>query len=297
MSEQPIVFEEVPGSRTTQDAVSQPKRERIAYEELQPGTEVQAGDQYRNTQGRWVEYNMDTSGVPVVGPTAMARRPHNITMMLAEFANQAEVLAEVRADEERLLDDLELLRSEYTKLQNERDELKTALRESGVAHAFTTKQGLAVCKERDEACMERDLARSEVARLSTELWARKPLEDRVASLTEELAQAREASQQLLQAITDNADQFAWANKTLEQQRDEARAEVQRLQEVVNNLHSEPTARQVQQMLRTWATELDWSSGCFDSAGREQIDTIQKTLIAVIERIESIVNPEGGTDDN
>ena len=51
------------------------------------------------------------------------------------------------------------------------------------------------------------------------------------------------------------------------------------------------------MLRTWATELDWSAGCFDSAGREQIDTIQKTLIAVMERIESMLNPEGGSDDN
>jgi len=51
---------------------------------------------------------------------------------------------------------------------------------------------------------------------------------------------------------------------------------------------------VQDMLRTWITAVDWSAGCFDSNGREQIDTIQKTLIAVMERIDTL-NPEGGTD--
>ena len=228
MSER-IAYEEVPGSRTTQQAIDPPQRERIAYEELRPGTEVQPGDQYRNTQGRWVEYSMDTSGVPIVGPTAMARRPRNIRQMLAEFANQAEVLAEVRADEERLVNDLELLRSEYIKLQGERDELRAEI------------------------------------------------------------------QHLLKTITDNADQFADAGKILEKERDEAQVELRRLQEVVNNLYDEPTARQVQQMLRTWATELDWSVGCFGSFGRSQIDIIQQTMVAVIERIEGMVNPEGGTD--
>lgn len=149
--------------------------------------------------------------------------------------------------------------------------------------------------ERDEARRERDLARAEVARLSTELWARKPLEERITSLVEELGQARAEIQQLLQTITDNADQFADAGRILEQQRDEARAEVHRLQEVVRNLYGEPTARQVQDMLRTWATELDWSAGCFDSVAREQIDTIQKTLVAVTERIETIIYPEGNSD--
>ena len=220
--------------------------ERFAYEELRPGTEVQPGDQYRNTQGRWVEYSMDTSGVPTVGPTTMARRPHNIT-----------ALEKYRGD---LIGDIE--------------------------H---------VIGERDEACRERDLARAEVARLSTELWARKPLEERVASLVDELAQARAEIQNLLKTITGNADQFVDQVTVVEQQRDEARAERDRLQDVVSNLYGEPTARQVQDMLRTWATELDWSAGCFDSVAREQIDTIQKTLIAVIERIETVIHPEGGTD--
>lgn len=279
MSEQPIAYEEVPGSRTTQDAVSQPQRERIAYEDLQPGDIIQEGDEWQNECGRWKPFLVLDGSRVQVRQSQRVRRPHSITMMLQEFASQAEVLAEVRVDKKRLFGDLELLRSEYAKLQNERDELRAemdtvkgdrmnlreALAAEQRAHKVTMASGLQACKDRDEACNERDLARAEVARLSTELWARKPLEDRVASLTEELAQAR--------------------------------AELQRLQEVVGNLYNEPTARQVQQMLRTWATELDWSAGCFDSVGREQIDTIQKTLIAVIERIEGMVNPEGGSDDN
>jgi len=133
--------------------------------------------------------------------------------------------------------------------------------------------------ERDEARRERDLARSEVARLSTELWARKPLEERIASLTHELANA------------------AVDGYNLQHERDETRAELQRLQEVVGNLHHEPTARQVQDMLRTWATELDWSGCCFDSTGRDKVSAVQRVLIAVIERIEGMINPEGGVDDN
>ena len=291
MSEQPIAYEEVPGSRTTQQAIERPQRERIAYEELQPGDIIQEGDEWQNECGRWRQFLVLDGSRVQVRESQRVRRPYKISTILeigdaldnaqkaatqlqeerdkaqlaiarvkAEFNNQAEVLAEVRADEERLVSRLELLRSEYATVQQ-----------------------------------ERDLARSEVARLSTELWARKPLEDRVTSLTEELAQAREGNQQLLKTIAENADMFGDHTKALVQERNEARAERDRLQEVVNNLYSEPTARQVQQMLRTWATELDWSAGCFDSTGREQIDTIQKTLIAVMERIETMINPEGGTD--
>lgn len=344
MGEQLMAFEEVPGSRTTQQAIDQPQRERIAYEELQPGTEVQAGDQYRNTQGRWVEYSMNTSGVPIVGPTAMARRPYKISTI--------QEIGDALADAQRAA----------TQLQDERDELKTALRDSHAAHEFTMKQGLATIAERnqaerllaeairerdkawsdqraiqayrdtalqelaqareanqqllqtitdnadqfanaggilqherDEARRERDLARLEVARVSTELWARKPLEDRVSSLTHELANARERHQQLLKTIAENADMFGDHTAALVRQRDGFDAEVQRLQEVVGNLYSEPTARQVQDMLRTWATELDWSADCFDSAGRDKVSAVQRVLIAVIERIEGLINPEGDVD--
>ena len=117
----------------------------------------------------------------------------------------------------------------------------------------------------------------------------------IATMQHERDELRVEIQNLLKTITDNADQFADAGKILEKDRDEAQAELRRVQEVVRNLYDEPTARQVQDMLRTWATELDWSAGCFDSVGREQIDTIQKTLVAVIERIEGMIHPEGGTD--
>jgi len=114
---------------------------------------------------------------------------------------------------------------------------------------------------------------------------------------EELAHARAGGQQLLKKIAENADQFAEHTRALVRERDEVKAELKRLQDVVSNLYSEPTARQVQDMLRTWATELDWAAGCFDSVGREQIDTIQRTLIAVMERIETMIHSEVDTDGN
>ena len=259
MSEEPIKFEEVPGSRTSQQAIDQPQRERIAYEELQPGDIIQEGDEWQHESGRWKPFaSLDGSCVQV-RHTQRARRPHSITMMLREFASQAEVLAELRE----------------------------ALAAEQLAHKFTTMIS-------EDARKERDAARASEARLSTELWARKPLEDRVASLVEELAQAREDFRKLVKTNAENADQFAEHTAALVQDRSEVEAELKRLQDVVSNLYSEPTARQVQDMLRTWATELDWAAGCFDSVGREQIDTIQKTLIAVMERID-VLNREGDVD--
>jgi chromosome segregation ATPase len=174
-----------------------------------------------------------------------------------------------------------------TQLQDERDELREALAAEQLTHKYTTMSSADALRERDEAL-------AEVAKLSAELWARKPLEDRVASLVEELAQAREDFRKLVKTNAENADQFAEHTAALVQERSEVEAELKRLQDVVSNLYSEPTARQVQDMLRTWVTAVDWLAGCFDSAGREQIDTIQKTLIAVMERID-VLNPEGNTD--
>lgn len=204
-------------------------RERIAYEELRPGDVIEPGDEWQNEDGRWRPFASLDGSCVMVRHTQRARRPHRVSMMLAAFANQAEVLAEVRADEKRLCDQLNLLRSECVKVLVERDE-----------------------------------ARAEI-------------------------------QPLLKAITDNADQFAEHAKGLARERDEARAEATRLQIVVNNLYREPTARRVQNMLRIWATELEWSAECFRSINREEIDTIQRTLIAVMERIETMMNPEGDTD--
>ena len=241
MSEQPIAFEEVPGSRTTQQAVDQPQRERIAYEELQPGDVIQPGDEWQHECGRWKPFaSLDGSRVQV-RHTQRARRAHSIT-----------ALEKYRGD---LIDDIQ--------------------------HVIG----------------EREEARAQAAKLSAELWERKPLEDRVASLVEELAQARAENQHFLNTIAENADQFAEHTAALVRERDEAEVELKRLQDVVSNLYSEPTARQVQDMLRTWATELDWAAGCFDSVGREQIDTIQRTLIAVMERIETMIHSEVDTDGN
>lgn len=188
------------------------ERERWAYEELQPNDVVQEGDQWLNPNGRWQAIVLTPEASMEVGEALRVRRPHNITMMLAAFANQSEVLAEVRADEKRLFDDLELLRSEYMKLQTERDE-----------------------------------ARAEVERLSTAL------------------------------------------KSAQRARDELQLQVDELRA---NRRDEVTARQVQEVLRRWATELDWSADCFGSAGREQVHGVQNTLIAVMQRIESMIDAEG-----
>lgn len=254
MSE-PIAFEEVPGSRMSQQAIDQPERERIAYEELQPGDIIQEGDQWKHGCGRWKPFALIDGSRVQVHHFQSARRPHNITQ-----------------------------------LQGERDELREALCQCRAAHRVTMASGLDACRDRDEAL-------AEVAKLSAEVWARKPLEDRVTSLVEELAQARAGVQQLLTTIAQNADQFADHTTGLVRERDEVKAELKRLQDVVSNLYSEPTARQVQDMLRTWATELDWAADCFHSVNRDEIDSIQRTLVAVMERIQTMIHPEGKTDDN
>ena len=222
--------------------------DRIAYEELQPGDVIQEGDEWRNEDGRWQPFTSLTGSCVQVRHTQRARRPHSITMMLAAFASQAEVLANAQ--------------KAATQLQDEHGE-----------------------------------ALAEVAKLRMELWARKPLEDRVASLADELAQARAENQHFLKTIAENADQFSEHTAALVQERDEAREERDKLKGLIDDLLDEPTARQVQGMLRTWATELDWAADCFHSINRDEIDTIQRTLIAVMERIETMLNPEGDTDGN
>lgn len=127
MSER-IAYEEVPGSRTTQQAIDRPQRPRWAWEELQPGDLIQDKDEWQNEDGRWHPLVIVPGASAQVRDGLRARRPHNITRMLTEFANQAEVLAEVRADEKRLCDDLNRLRGEYLKLLLERDEARAALK-------------------------------------------------------------------------------------------------------------------------------------------------------------------------
>jgi len=243
MSERPMAYEEVPGTRTLQQAVKPPQRERWAYEELQPGDVIEAGDQWQNSDGRWHALVLIPGASTQVRDGLRARRPHNIT---------------------------------------------------------------ALQKERDEA-------RAQGEKLSTELWARKPLEDRVAALTDESAQLRAERQEWIDRC--NADSARAlrlseqlsaaevavksaqrARDELQLQVDELRTDRDRLQRLIDNLLDEPTARQVRDMLQTWATELDWSSGCFGSFGRSQIDIIQQTMIAVIQRIGSMIDPEATSAD-
>ena len=87
-----------------------------------------------------------------------------------------------------------------------------------------------------------------------------------------------------------------ARDELQLQVDELRADRDKLQGLIDDLTDEPTAREVQDMLRRWATELDWSAGCFGSFGRSQIDIIQQTMIAVIQRIGSMIDPEATSAD-
>ena len=267
MSEQPLAYEEVPGGRTLQQAVDQPQRERIAYEELQPGTEVQAGDQYRNTQGRWVEYSMDTSGVPIVGPTAMARRPYKIR----------------------------------------------TIQEIGDALASAQKAATQLQDERDEAHRERDLARTEVARLATELWARKPLEDRVAALTDEVKQLREERQEYtakfeaevtaaalvideLSAAKEALKSAQRARDELQLQVDELRADRERLQGLIDNLLDEPTAKRVYKMLEDMLDQTEWVGQCLDSSTYEQMSCIQRTISVIGERVRDMVKEGTSAND-
>ena len=272
MSEQPIAFEEAPDGHTRQQAIDQPHRERIAYEELQAGDAIQQGDEWQNPDGRWHPLVLTPEASMEAGflrDVLRVRRPYKISTIL------------------EIGDALANAQNAAMQLQNERDELREALAAEQLTHKYTTMSSADALRERDEAL-------AEVAKLSAELWARRPLENRITSLLEELAQARAGGQQLLQTIAENADQFAEHTKLLVRERNEARAECNRLKGLIEDLLDEPTARQVQDMLRTWITAVDWSAGCFDSVGREQIDTIQKTLIAVMERIDMLY-PEGDTD--
>lgn len=106
-------------------------------------------------------------------------------------------------------------------------------------------------------------------------------------------------------ILEIGDALADAQKAatqLQVERDEARAALKAAQRARDELQlqvdelraertDEVTARQVQQVLHRWATELEWSADCFGSAHREQVHGVQNTLIAVMQRIESMIDAE------
>lgn len=205
------------------------ERQQWAYQELQPGDVIEAGDQWQNSDGRWHALVLIPGASTQVRDNLRARRPHNIT---------------------------------------------------------------ALQKERDEA-------RAQGAKLSAELWARKPLEDRVAALTDEVTQLRaerqeytakfEAEVTAAALVIDELTAARDALKSAQRARDELQRQVDELRA---DRRDEVTARQVQEVLHRWATELDWSAGCFGSATCEQVHGVQNTLITVMQRIESMIDAEG-----
>ena len=162
------------------------ERERWAYEELQAGDAIEAGDQWQNSDGRWHALVLIPGASAQVRDDIRARRPHNIT---------------------------------------------------------------ALQKERDEA-------RAQGAKLSAELWARKPLEDRVAALTDEVKQLRaerqewsarfEAEITAAALVIDELSAAKDALKSAQRARDELQRQVDELRA---DRRDEVTARQVQEVLR------------------------------------------------
>jgi chromosome segregation ATPase len=194
-------------------------------------------------------------------------------------ASLAYELAEVRAIEKQLCDSLDLLRREYSK-----------------------------------SLVERDQARAEATKRSTELWARKPLEDRVASLVEELTNAREDIQKLVKTIATNADQFTKHTAALVQERDAARAEVERLptalksaqrardelQLQVDELRLRLTgimsAEDVHSMLEEMLDQTEWVGQCLDASTYEQMSCIQRTISVIAQRVSDMFKEDTNAND-
>ena len=185
------------------------ERERWAYEELQPGDVIEAGDQWQNSDGRWHPLVLTPGASAQVRDDIRARRPHNITRLQAER---------------------DKTRAELTQLRAERQEFS--------------------------------------ARLEAEITA-------AALVIDELTAAKAAL------------------KSAQRARDELQLQVDELRA---DRRDEVTARQVQEVLRRWATELDWSADCFGSGAREQVHGVQNTLIAVMQRIESMIDAESSRAD-
>lgn len=121
------------------------------------------------------------------------------------------------------------------------------------------------------------------------LRARRPYKiSTILEIGDALANAQTAATQL-QSERDNA---LAALKSAQRARDELQLQVDELRAERSD---EPTARQVRDMLRTWATELDWSECCFDATTRDKVSAVQRVLGSVIERVESLCS--GGNDDN
>lgn len=122
---------------------------------------------------------------------------------------------------------------------------------------------------------ERDKTRAEVTQLRAE--------------RQEYTAKFEAEVTAAALVIDELSAAKDALKSAQRARDELQRQVDELRADRTN---EVTARQVQEVLHRWATELEWSADCFGSATREQVHGVQNTLIAVMQRIESMIDAEG-----
>jgi hypothetical protein len=124
MSEESITYEEVPGSRTTQQAIDQSQRERIAYEELRPRDVIQEGDEWQNPDGRWHPLVLTPEGSMRVSDVLRARRPHSITALEKHRRDLIADILHVTGERDEAQADVQTLSIAIKSVQRARDELQ-----------------------------------------------------------------------------------------------------------------------------------------------------------------------------
>lgn len=129
---------------------------------------------------------------------------------------------------------------------------------------------------------------------AAEVWCSRVRRPYRVSTILEIGDALAGAQKAATQLQDERDNALAALRSAQRARNELQLQVDELRA---NRTDEPTARQVQNMLRTWATELDWSGCCFDSIGRDKVSAMQRVLVSVIERIGSMIDPEGSHADD
>lgn len=189
----------------------------MAYEDLPPGSELLPGDEWKNGQGRWVEYNLN-EGVSFAG--VCSRRPHNITQMrkdymkvvdgshaeceelrkqLSEESRDVSLLNDLLGEEQRSLADAQ---ARNWKLSSDMEELEAKLIDELSAERRETarlKSELAV------ALANLHTALSDVAKASAERDRLLKVVDFVMKRTEELESQLLSSQQALKELRTLSD--------------------------------------------------------------------------------------------
>jgi len=123
-------FEEVPGTRTLQQAVERPQRERWAYEELRPGDAIQEGDEWQNPDGRWHPLVLTPGASMEVRDVLRARRPYKISTILEigdALANAQKATTQLQDERDNALAALKSAQRARDELQLQVDELRAGL--------------------------------------------------------------------------------------------------------------------------------------------------------------------------